>query len=511
MNLSREEVLELAKRYTDLGHEKRNECFIRQLELAMGSPGTSLPQAAGQGERPWADLMSLYRFADNDAISIHDLRTIRAQMVRDVLPAQSDVMVVHDVSLLDFSHQNAKTDRRPIGDHQGMGYEYHCCVAVDPQASTLLGVLHDTVVNADGPDDIGQMDYDYEPLFNELERKRLRENHRHQMAVHVNGLAPLLCNHHVIHVADREFDDLFVMLQCLQEKHDLVIRTTANRNVQVPNRDWIPQDALTRSQHGHALRPGWVCVNLERFVEAIPVEPYKTLPIDKRGRVTDPHQADRMAHLSIGTCPVRLYRSAKRNKQYFKPPQAIEINLVVIRETNPPPGKEALCWVLFTTLPVETREQLMYVGHLYELRWKIEDFFKLLKSGCRVDKQRFTNAAKTAKLLLVLTVAAMMLHHLKADLNLPAGGYLDDEGYQNLKRASCDLHNPDIDLRWRLLALIAKFGGWLGRKNDPIGPTILMRGFIQVMAIFNAASRHGPLIQEAFDHPDILRKIFAYN
>ncbi|MEW6234634.1 MAG: hypothetical protein AB1656_04545 [Candidatus Omnitrophota bacterium] len=125
---------------------------------------------------------------------------------------------------------------------------------------------------------------------------------------------------------------------------------------------------------------------------------------------------------------------------------------------------------------------------------KSKIFKKLLKSGYRVEKQRFSNAAKTAKLLVVLTAAAMMLHHLMADLNLPSGGYLDEESYQNLKRASHDLHNPEIDLRWRLLALIAKFGGWLGRKNDPIGPTILIRGLVQVLTIFNAASLYGPLI-----------------
>ncbi|MEW6237465.1 MAG: hypothetical protein AB1656_26125 [Candidatus Omnitrophota bacterium] len=45
MNLSCEDVLALAKRHTDLGREKRNECFLRQLELAMGFPRAPLPQA----------------------------------------------------------------------------------------------------------------------------------------------------------------------------------------------------------------------------------------------------------------------------------------------------------------------------------------------------------------------------------------------------------------------------------------------------------------------------------
>jgi len=141
-----------------------------------------------------------------------------------------------------------------------------------------------------------------------------------------------------------------------------------------------------------------------------------------------------------------------------------------------------------------------------ELRWKIEDFLKLLKSGYRIEKHRFFDANKTAKLLVVLTLATMTLFHLKADLGLPPGGYLDDEGYIRLKQAYRDVDNPDIDLEWRLTGFIAKSGGWLGRRNDPLGPTILMRGLLQVLAVFDAASRDGPLIDEALKNPDILRK-----
>ncbi|MBM4034838.1 MAG: hypothetical protein FJ291_24100 [Planctomycetes bacterium] len=48
---------------------------------------------------------------------------------------------------------HAKRDRRPIGDHGGNGYEYASCLAVDPHASTVLGVVHDTLISSNGPDD----------------------------------------------------------------------------------------------------------------------------------------------------------------------------------------------------------------------------------------------------------------------------------------------------------------------------------------------------------------------
>lgn len=425
MSLSKEELIERVKKHTDMGHTKKNDCFLRQLKLAVESPGTSLPQAAGKGTSAMADLASLYRFAGNEKVSIDDLRRTRARTVLEEVPRGSSLLVIHDMSPLDFSTQNAKTDRRPIGNHRGMGYEYVSCVAVDPQSSRLLGVFHDTVIGAEGPDDAGAMDYDYEPLFedfSEEEKQELRENHRHQMAVHVNGLSTLLENHHAIHAGDREFDDIFVMDCCLERNADFVIRSMANRNVQVPHDDWIPQEALATPGWGHPLKAGWDCVNLGRLVTAVPLVAYKDLPLDKKGRVTDECRAARVAHLSIGSCPVRLYRQAKRNQRYFKPPRALQLNMVVIRETDPPPGVDPLCWVLFTTLPVDTPEQLAYVGYLYELRWKIETFFRLLKTGYLLEKHRFFDAAKTAKLLVVLSLAAMTLFHLKTDLGLPEGG-----------------------------------------------------------------------------------------
>ncbi len=508
MSLTHEELLHLTKQHTHLGHEKQNDCVARQLEMILNSPGTSLPQAAGKGESSMANLASFYRFANNEKIPLDSLRQIRAQTVLDTVPDGGDIMVVHDMSPLDFSTQNAKMDRRLIGNHRGMGYEYVCCAALDPHSAAFLGVLHDTVINENGPDDTGVMNYDYERLFeggSPDEQQALQENHRHQMAVHVNGLSSLLQNYHVIHVADREFDDIFVIDQCLMAHTDFVIRSMANRNVQVPHAEWIPPDAFTNQQAGHALQPGWVCVNLGRFVEAVPLQPYKNLPLDKRGRVTDPGHAARTAHLSIGSWPLRLYRPAKRNHRYFQLPHPIHLHLVVIRETDPPLGVEPLLWVLFTSLPVATWEQLRYIGRLYEFRWKIEDFFKLLKSGYGIEKHRFCNATKTAKLLVLLTMAAMTLFHLKEELGLPSGGYLDEQGYQKLKHASRDLHNPDLDLRWRFLAYIAKAGGWLGRRNDPLGPTILMRGLLQFLAVFDMLSQHQPLIHEALEHPEILR------
>ena len=507
------DLLESLGRHADLGHEKRNEAFVRQVMLACEAAGGPVSLAGREGGRtPWADLLSLYRFVDNGQVALPDLRAARAAAIMERLPSGSDVMVVHDVSLMDYSRHNAKEDRRPIGDGRGRGYEYVPCLAVDPLGGTVLGALHDTLVDQTGPDDADTMRYDDDPLFADFsaeEAARLRRNHRHQMGVHIRGLAPLLSRHQAIHVADREFDDIFILLRARTENADFVIRSTALRNVQVPDAPWLPAEARTRRQGGHPAPPGWVHARLDRLARAVPLQPYKALPLDAAGRVTDASCARRVAHLSIGACCIRLYRPAKRNKKYYPTPAPVEVHLVVIRELQPPPGETPLCWVLLTSLPVDTPEQLARVGRIYELRWRVENFFRLLKEGYKIERSKLDSAPKIARLLVILSVAATILLNVKEKLGLPAQGPLPAEQHQHLKHAIREPNNPDIEITWRLLGLVARLGGWLERRRDPLGPALLMRGLLRFVAILDAAETCAPLIAEARQNPHVLRRLFC--
>jgi hypothetical protein len=515
MNLTRESLLERVEHHTELGHAKRDAAFVRQVSLACSCPVTSLAQAAGQASNSaMADLMSLYRFVDNDKASISQLREIRSAVVLESISAEEELLIVHDVTQLDYSRQNVRADRRLIGDHRGQGYEYFPCVAVQSGSGRVVGVVHDTIVNKDGPDDRDVMDYNYEPLFADFsrkEKKRLRDNHRHQMAVHVQGLAKRLEGRRVIHVADCEFDDVFILDRCVDNQTHFVIRSSAARNVQIPNHAWIPPQTLASQQSGHPAADGWVCVNLQRLIDHVPVQPYKVLPLDSRSRVTDAASAARLANLSVGACRLRLYRDAKRNQRYFRPPRPVDVSMVVIRELDVPlSGEDPLCWVLLTTLPVDTFEQMAHVGRIYELRWKIEDFFRLLKSGYHIESCRMDSADKIAKLLVALTLASMVVVNLKAAVGLPAAGRLSPTNYLRIKNAMTQLNNPEIDLHLRLFAFVAKRGGWRARKTDPIGPAVLMRGILVVLSTFDAIAHYSSLLDEARRHPQSLENLFAY-
>jgi IS4 transposase len=450
-------------------------------------------------ESNMANLDSLYHFAGNDGISLATLREIRLKTMLDSIPLGSDIVIAHDLSFLGFNKHHSKYDRRWLFNNTMLGYEYNLCLAIDPVSKRILGAAHDSITNINGPDDTDMMDYNYEPLFADLdesEKDKLCLNHKHQAAVHINGLAKSMKGYRRIHTLDREFDDVFIFLTAYTNSEYYVIRATALRNVQMPKYEWLSEEAITKHQAGHKLEEGNVCVNLQQAVLDIPVESIRHIPLDKDGRVTDEKSAVRIAEVGIGACPVTLYRSVKRNKKYYKTPEPITVNMVVVRELNPPEGVEQLLWVLFTNLPIKTLEDMIRIVEYYELRWRIEEYFRYIKSGFDILARRFNNAEKVAKYLLIISIILPEILNIKSMVGLPASGKLDDKQYEELKEASENLNDPSISLDLRTFAYICILGGWLGRRGDPIGIKIILKGVHSLIKILSGKKNNKLLIDE---------------
>ena len=56
--------------------------------------------------------------------------------------------------------------------------------------------------------------------------------------------------------------------------------------------------------------------------------------------------------------------------------------MIYAEECGTPKGRERISWRLLTAPPVRPREEAIEKLPWYELRWKIELFHKILKSGC---------------------------------------------------------------------------------------------------------------------------------
>ncbi len=68
------------------------------------------------------------------------------------------------------------------------------------------------------------------------------------------------------------------------------------------------------------------------------------------------------------------------------------------QEREEPTDRPRIDWKLITDLPVQSHEAAIEKLRWYALRWKIEVFHKILKSGCRAEEARLRTAERLVKL-----------------------------------------------------------------------------------------------------------------
>ena len=93
----------------------------------------------------------------------------------------------------------------------------------------------------------------------------------------------------------------------------------------------------------------------------------------------------RTAEVEVRAARVTLQSPANSDR----PLPPVAVNVVLVRELNPPQGEDPIEWILLTTLPIHTIEDVRKIVQYYCVRWMIEVFFRTLKSGCRVEERRF--------------------------------------------------------------------------------------------------------------------------
>ena len=63
---------------------------------------------------------------------------------------------------------------------------------------------------------------------------------------------------------------------------------------------------------------------------------------------------------------------------------SLKLWAILIREKHPPEGATAVKWMLLTTLPVVSVKQALKCIKWYCRRWRIEEWHRVLKSGCKI-------------------------------------------------------------------------------------------------------------------------------
>lgn len=231
------------------------------------------------------------------------------------------------------------------------------------------------------------------------------------------------------------------------------------------------------------------------FMDSRPVAGELTVDIAERDATK--HSPEREARTAVVEVKFGTFKMNPPKRLSSNSPD-IEMSAVYLLERDAPEGAVPVEWMLLTDIEVDSFEQACEKVHWYQMRWRIEMFFKTLKSGFRVEKCRLDDADKLIRYLTVMSIVAWRLFALtfiaRCNPDTNCSSFLAEKEWKVLflkanKDKKIPLHPPNMQ---SVVLWIAKLGGFLGRKNDGApGTLVLWRSWKKLQDIIEGVNLRG--------------------
>ena len=161
-----------------------------------------------------------------------------------------------------------------------------------------------------------------------------------------------------------------------------------------------------------------------------------------------------------------------------------------ILEPSAPEDTKPLEWFLLTTCALHSIDDAQACLRWYCLRWRIEDWHRVLKTGCRIEDLAHHSAERLERAIAINLVIAwrIMLMTLlgRACPELPAEVLLSEIEVTVLNVFAKQNRIKSPDNLGDAVRLVARLGGYLGRNNDPPpGHQLMWQGYtvLQILSI----------------------------
>lgn len=206
-----------------------------------------------------------------------------------------------------------------------------------------------------------------------------------------------------------------------------------------------------------------------------------------------PGRKARVCQLEICFTQVSMPRPARRSNQeeLHALPREIKLDLVVARETNPPPGQSAAMWYLLTNKRVQTLEQAIDSVLIYRQRWTIEQVFRTMKTkGFDIEASQIQDDQPLKILALITLITAVRIMQMVKDrdgaANQPLTLAFEPEDAPLLRAFNEELEGKTLkqqnpyppDTLAYAAWIMARLGGWNCYYGNP-GPITLCRGYTE--------------------------------
>jgi hypothetical protein len=427
----------------DLGDQRLNRRAQRLAQQLGEKPTLSIPAACGG----WGETRAAYRLFDHPEVSAARVLAPHRACTEERLRAYPRVLCIQDTTELDYTTKKGIAGLGPLNYETRWGIYLHPTLALTPERVPLGLLEAHTWVRE--PGSLGEEKDPNRPL-------EAKESLRWVDGfARVNALAETLSDTRLTYIADREGDlyDLFVEAPCPEHGADWLVR--------VQHADRLLAD-------GRKLRA---------VIDAAPV-----LTEISFERPASHGRRARTVHQQIKAVRVTLKPPARPDRTLAE----VTVTALLATEAQPPANEDPLDWLLLTNLPVETAEQAVEKLSWYLCRWQIEVYFKVLKSGCRVEQLQLETRERLEPALAVYMIIAwrvLFLTMLGRDCpEMPCDTVFADEEWKAVylvtQRKPPPTEPPSLDT---MVRMVATLGGFLNRKHDGFpGPKTLWIGLQRV-------------------------------
>lgn len=420
-------------RLANLAKKKRVMSIVRDF---FASPASPIPMACNTG----AKLKGAYRFFGDEGVNPADILHAHRKQTLKRAEEYKVVLSVNDTTSMNLSSHEATEGLGCLSTKQGeYGYFLHDTVVFTP-SGIPLGVLDAQAWSRD-PEEHGKKA--------KRKQKPIEEKESYKWLKSLQATAGAMkeaSGVQWVSVGDREADIYELFELASQEEVSFLVRSFHNRRVCEDTKVW---EVVDREVSGGRMR---VCVKGK----------------DKR---------EREAELEIRFREVRI-RHPKREKE--------EVRLWAIRakEVSPPGREEALDWKLLTNREVRDFEQACEKVQWYTVRFRIEVFHKILKSGRRSEDRRLGSLDRLERCLTIDMITAWRLMYLTMqgrETPEVAGNLLfSDQEIEVLKLIKyrgeyATNKGKGLSLR-EVILIIATLGGFVKGKGREPGVEVMWRG-----------------------------------
>lgn len=456
-----------------LNDERLNGRLVAVLSQLAAHPTASIPAACGG----CAEMTAAYRLFDNKKLRFENILQPHSDATRHRLAEQPVVVLAQDTTDVDLTRPRQQVaGAGPMDGSKRRGAFLHLLHAFTPDG-TPLGTVAATIWAR--PD---------EPQLSAADRQMRRKALPIEQKESQRWIDMLRCGKELageilltrfICVADSEADIYEYLAEAQAEPRQIewIVRASGDRALRhdeksTPERGPQAENAVTAT-----LLRAEVLKSEVLFTKTITVrERQPKVDCNARGRC-QPRKA-RQTEVEVRAARVTLRPPWRRDRQL--PPLAV--NVVLVCEIAPPPDEDPVEWILLTSLPIATVEEVAAVIQYYCLRWMIEIFFRTLKSGCRVEERRFETIDR-----LFLCLAVYLIVTWRTLLVCRLGRSLPDvscevifepsewkSAWQVVHRSPPPSQPPKLS---EMVRMVAQLGGYVNRKRqDEPGPQTVWLG-----------------------------------